>query len=145
MIIPGGNRVAGWVAAVAIVVGAAPFGWNSSRAAGDESARAISPGALPLVDRFPADATSYLYRMGWEDLEGRLKGTTVLEVIKSPAVQRFFEEMKRLGPVNHDPWRTGGSASLSRSRIAPGGPFTWTGSAQAGDPARAKAGPHSQH
>ena len=90
-----GTRSVGWFSILGLVIGLAGPGVGGRPARAADGG--ISPEDLPLVDRFSADTTSYLYRMGWEELEGRLAGTTVLEVIQSRGVQGFFEEMRRLG------------------------------------------------
>ena len=77
---------------------------------GGAAVLAAPPGLdkLPAVDQLGGDTTTYLYRMGWDELGGRLQGTDSLQVIEHPEVQAFFEELKRLGS-RHEQF-----ASLSR-------------------------------
>ncbi len=74
--------------------GAAERAAASAVAAGGRGS--VSPEQLPAVSRLGAETTSYVYRMGWEELRQRLHGTTALKVIEDPQVQAFFNEFWRL-------------------------------------------------
>jgi hypothetical protein len=61
------------------------------------AADAPKPADLPEVNRLPARATTYLYRMDWDVLRDRLRGTDVLAAIEDPNVQAFFAELYKRG------------------------------------------------
>ncbi len=110
-------------------------------AAGMPSARAAAPNGpepLPLTDRLGEETSSYVYRMGWDTLREKLKGTTALAAIEQPQVQTFFAELRR---VAQRPGQAGrafelGLAAIQDELVMAG---TETSPAGEGDTAKAEA------
>src|SRR5690606_7629097 len=61
------------------------------------AAEPVLPESLPAVDRIGSEATSYVYRMGWDELKPRLKGTQALAVIEDPQVASYLKAIQARG------------------------------------------------
>lgn len=53
----------------------------------------VNPRDLPRVDQIGADATSYVYRMGWTELKPKLAGKPALAVIEAPEVAALLQRI----------------------------------------------------
>ena len=62
-----------------------------------QAADTVTPQSLPAVDQIGSDATSYVYRMGWDELKAKLAGTQALEVIEDPQVLTFLHGLRDRG------------------------------------------------
>jgi hypothetical protein len=78
------------------------MGWSVSMgislaAAHATAADAVTPQKLPAVDQISGEATSYVYRMGWDELKPKLEGTQALAVIQDPQVLNFLHGLRDRG------------------------------------------------
>lgn len=95
------SRACGHVLGIALpVILLAPVAPAGDQAAVGRAAES-SLSKLPDIQKLGEDTTGYVYRMGWEELRGRLAGTQALAAIEDPQAKAFFDALKAVGQREH--------------------------------------------